>query len=59
MNVYPWPNCIDCGEPMPWIMSSKLRHAYYCEKDEKLVIREQDDSLRWFAAIYTPREIMR
>ncbi len=53
------PKCVDCGEEMPWLMSSKIRDSYYCEKDEKLVIRESETGeLRWFATIFTPKEII-
>ena len=54
-----WPTCVDCGEEMPWLASSKLRDIYLCEKDGKLVIREREgDGMRWFAGIYTPKELM-
>ena len=52
-----WPTCVDCGEEMPWLASSKLRDIYLCEKDGKLVIREREgDGMRWFV---TERQIDR
>jgi hypothetical protein len=42
---------------MPWRVGSKGEDAYYCGKDEKLVIRDHNGKEWWFGSIYTPREL--
>ena len=58
--MYPFPNCNECGEPMPWVAGSKKVDIHLCTSCERLAIVPKDGGkMKWFIQILTLKELLR
>ena len=56
--MYPWPLCIECKKPMPYLGGSSTVDVHTCSSCEKIVLVD-GKKLTWYTGIYTPKEILK